>query len=117
MNVEIKILKDLPTKQLNHFEDRVIYNTAVLTREYTKTANAYPYLTGNLRRSEVSSPILGSNKSYGLQAGTNYAKAVWNMTNVSWTNKSTQPQWYYNILRRKGESIIQNAVSRALKEI
>lgn len=117
MNVEIKVLKDLPTKQLNDFEDKVVYNTAVLTREYTKTANAFPYLTGNLMRSEVSSPITGNNKSYGLQAGTKYAKAVWNMTNVNWTNQSTQPQWYYNMIRRKGANIVQNAVDKALKEI
>lgn len=117
MNVEIKIVKELPTKEINKLEDRVVYNTAILTREYTKTANAYPYLTGNLRRSEVSSGITGSNKNYGLVAGTKYAKAVYNYTNVNWTNKSTQPQWYYSVFRRQGNAILQNAVGRAIKEI
>lgn len=117
MNVEIKIIKDIPKDQINKFEDKTIYNTAVLTREYTKTANAYPYLTGELRRSEVSSPIVGSNKSYGLTAGVGYAKYVWDYKNVNWTNSSTQPQWYYSVFRQKGASIVSNAVSRALKEI
>lgn len=117
MNVEIKVVKELPKKQIDKFEDRVVYNTAVLTREYTKTMNAYPYLSGNLRRSETSAAISGSGKDYGLQAGTKYAKRVWNMTNVKWTNSSTQPQWYYNVFRRKGQSIITGAVSKAIKEI
>lgn len=117
MNVEIKFVKDIPKEQIEHFEDRVVYNTAALTRESTKNANAYPYLTGNLRRSEVSAPISGSNKEYGLQSGTGYAKYVWNMNNVHWTNSSTQPQWYYNIFRQKAALIVANAVVKAIKEL
>lgn len=117
MNIEVQIIKDIPKDQIKKFEDRTTYNTAVLTREYTKSANAYPYLTGELRRSEVSSPIVGSNNSYGLIAGVKYAKRVWNYKNVNWTNASTQPQWYYSVFRQKGASIVNNAVSRALKEI
>ncbi len=117
MNIEFVVLKDIPTKQISKFEDRVVYNTAVLTREYTKIANAYPYRTGRLRASEVSSAVTGSNKSYGLGAGTNYAKTVWNYENVNWTNPSTQPKWYLTTFKNKATSIVSNAVSRALKEI
>lgn len=118
MNIEVKIIKDIPKNEINKFEDKVVYNTAVLTREYTKSANAYPYRTGELQRSEISAPIISSgNKSYGLSAGVGYAKSVWNYKNVNWTNSSTQPQWYYSIFRKQGASIMQNAVSRALKEI
>lgn len=117
MNVEVEIIKDIPKEQINKFEDRVVYNTAILTREHTKSANAYPYLTGKLRASEISSPVVGSNKEYGLTAGVKYAKAVWNYTNVNWTNPSTQPQWYYNVFKKEGTTIISNAVSRSLKEI
>lgn len=117
MNVEVKIIKDIPKDQINKFEDKVVYNTAILTREYTKSANAYPYLSGELRRSEVSSPIVGSNGNYGLTSGVKYAKSVWNYKNVNWTNSSTRPQWYYSVFRQKGASIVNNAVSRTLKEI
>ena len=37
MNVEVKILKGIPVEQINKFEDRVVYNTALATREYVKS--------------------------------------------------------------------------------
>lgn len=117
MNVEVKIIKGLPVEQISKFEDRTIYNTAITTREYTKSRNAYPYRTGKLMRSEVSSPITGSNKEYGLTGGVDYAKDVWKMENVNWTNKNTKPQWYYSCFREKGAVLLTNAVIRALKEI
>ena len=117
MNIEVKIIKGIPTQQINKFEDRVVYNTAVATKEFTKGQNAYPYRTGELRRAEVASAITGSNKEYGLGAGVNYAKYVWNMTNVKWTNSSTIPQWYYNTFRQKGTLLLTNAVVKAEKEI
>lgn len=117
MIAEIKIIKDIPKQEISKFEDKVVYNTAVITREYTKGQNAYPYLTGELARSEASAPVIGSNKNYGLQTGVGYAKQVWNYTNVDWTNPSTQPQWYYSVFRKQGISIVSNAVNRALKEI
>lgn len=117
MNIEVKIIKEIPKKQINQFEDRVVYNTAVLTREYTKSANAYPYRTGKLQQSEVSAPVIGTNKNYGLTAGTNYAPRLWNMTKVNWTNPSTQNQWYKSVFTKNTQTIVQNAVSRALKEI
>lgn len=117
MNIEVKIIKGIPTQQINKFEDRVVYNTAVATKEFTKGQNAYPYRTGELRRAEVASAITGSNKEYGLGAGVNYAKYVWNMTNVKWTNSSTIPQWYYNAFRQKGTLLLTNAVVKAKKEI
>lgn len=118
MSIEVKIIKDIPTQEISKFEDKVIYNAAVLTREYTKSANAYPYLTGELQRSEISAPVVSNgNKSYGLSASVRYARKVWNYKNVKWTNSNTQPQWYYSVFRKQGANIIQNSVSRALKEI
>lgn len=117
MNVEVKIIKGLPTEQISKFEDRTVYNTAVVTREYTKSRNAYPYKSGKLMRTEVSLPIIGSNKEYGLQAGVDYAKYVWKMENVHWTNPNTQPHWYYSNFNEKGAVLLTNAVIKALKEI
>ena len=117
MNVEVKWVKDLPTKQINAFEDRVVYNCAVYTREYTKGTSAFPRLTGELERQEIASSIVGSNKEYGLTSGVDYARYVWKMKNVSWTNKSTKPQWYYTQFKNDGEKIVHQAVNSALKEI
>lgn len=117
MNVEVKIIKGLPTEQISKFEDRTVYNTAVLTREFTKSRNNYPYRTGKLMRSEVSSPVIGSNKEYSLTGGVDYAKYVWKMENVNWTNSNTKPQWYYTNFNEKGAVLLTNAVIRALKEI
>ena len=117
MNVEVQIIKGLPTKQIDMFEDKVIYNIAVLTREYTKSTNSYPYLTGTLQQTESSAPIIGNNKDYGLATGVDYAKKVWTYQNVNWSNPGTQPQWYATNFRLQGNMIINNAVNNALKEV
>lgn len=117
MNIEVKIIKGIPTEQIEKFEDRVVYNLAVLTREETKGLNSYPVRTGELMRQEVAQAILGSNKEYGLSAGVDYAKYVWKFENVKWTNKSTLPHWYYSVFNKNGAMITHNSVERALKEI
>lgn len=117
MDIEVKIIKGIPKEQIEKFEDRVVYNTAVATREYTKSRNAFPYLTGTLRREEVAAPIIGSNKEYGLTSGVDYAKYVWKMNDVNWTNPSTKPQWYYSSFNEKGALLLTEAVIKAKKEV
>ena len=117
MSLQAKIIKDIPEKQIKKYQDRVVYYTAVETREYTKGMGAYPYLTGQLERSEVGSPITGSNATYNLLAGVNYAKRVWKYTNAKWTNTKTQPQWYINVLKKYQNRILQTAKTKASQEI
>lgn len=118
MNIEIEIVKGLPTEQLEEFADKTVYNIALGTREETKGLRAYPYLSGELERTEIAEPIMGSNKEYSLLAGVDYAKQVWNYgSNTKWTNKSTEPQWYYNVFKKHKEVIVSEAVARALKEL
>jgi len=117
MNVEIEIKKGLPKEQIEKFEDKVVYNVAVMTRETTKANNFYPYLTGELSRQEIKAPIQGSNKNYGLTSGVDYAKYVWKMSNANWTNKQTQPQWYYSAFSKQKEVITTAATIQAIKEI
>ena len=117
MNVEIEIVKEIPKKQINQFEDRVVYNVATLTREYTKASNSYPYLSGKLERSEIASPITGKDKEYSLLSGVDYAKYVWNMKDVSWTNSSTKPQWYLTNYKQNQQTIIKSAENRALRSL
>lgn len=117
MNFEIKWEKEIPIDQINKFEDRVIYDCAVFTREFTKGTSAFPYLTGELERQEIAAPIVGSDKSYGLTGGVDYAKYVWRMNNANWTNQATKPQWYYTEFRNNAEKIVGQAINAALKEI
>jgi hypothetical protein len=117
MNIEVKITKDIPEKDIKKFEDRTVYYAAVLTREYTKSLNAYPYLSGELARQEIRSPITGKDAEYNLLAGTRYAKIVYNFKNANWTNKSTKPQWYNSVYRQKEKTIINDAQKRAIGEI
>jgi len=117
MNIEVQIIKGLPTEKIAKFEDKVVYDVAVLTREYAKGSDAFPYLTGELMRSEVAAPIVSTDKGYGLTSGVDYATRVWNYTNAKWTNPATEPQWYYSIFNKNGSTILSDAVIRALKEI
>lgn len=117
MNVEIEIIKGIPKEQIEQFEDRVVYNVAVTTREFTKSKNAFPYLTGTLRREEVAAPIIGSNKEYGLTTGVDYAIYVWKFKNPKWTNPDTKPQWYKSVYEEKKATILNEAIVKAKKEI
>lgn len=116
MKVEIEI-KGIPSKQIERFEDRVVYNSAVLTREETKSLNAFPVRTGDLMRQEIAQQIIGNNKEYGLGSGVDYAPRVYKYENVKWTNKTTLPHWYYSVFNKKGDIILNNSVQRALMEI
>ena len=116
--MDVEIVKDIPEAQIKKFEDRVIYNTAVLTREYVKGVGGYPYLTGKLERTESSAPITKSGESeYDLLAGVDYAKRVWNYRKANWTNKATIPQWYYTAFNQKGNILLNNAIDKAKKEL
>lgn len=117
IEIKVDIIKDIPEKQVKSYEDKVVYNCTAITREYTKGMGAYPYLTGELARQEIASQITGGNATYNLLSGTDYAKYVWKMTNVKWTNKSTEPQWYSNIYRKHQKTIQMTASNQALKEI
>lgn len=115
MIADVKIIKGLPIEQIDQFVDKTVYNTAVITREFTKNANAYPYLTGELMRQEVAQPVVGSDKNYGLLSGVDYAKYVWNFKKANWTNPSTKPRWYYSVFNKDGATILCDAVIKSLK--
>jgi hypothetical protein len=110
--------KDIPEEQITDFEDKVVYYSAVLTREYTKNMNAYPRLSKELEQQEVRAPIKKQQKGvYALLDGVDYAKYVWKMTNVNWTNPNTQPQWYENVYKKKQKTIMSKAEASALGEL
>lgn len=117
MKIDIEIIKGLPVEQINEFADRTIYNVAVETREMTKGLRAFPYLSGELERMEIAEPITGSDKEYGLSAGVDYAKRVYNYNEANWTNPNTERHWYHTVYEKHSASIVNNAKERALKEI
>lgn len=113
ITINVDIVKDIPKNKIKQYEDRAVYYVAVETREYTKGMNAYPELTGDLKRTEIASPVTGGNAEYNLLAGTKYAKYVWNMTKVKWTNSSTIPQWYSNVYKKHQATILESAKTKA----
>lgn len=118
MEFELQWEKQIPIEQIKAFEDKTIYNMAVYTREFTKGSMAYPYLTGELQRTEVVSPVIKlGDCDYGLTTGVDYATKVWQYNNVNWTNPSTKPQWYMSVLKTSVDVIVMNAVQSALKEV
>lgn len=120
MKLKVKVSDNIPqmVEEIDNFTDITIRNVAVLTREMTKNLRAFPRLTGKLEQEEIASQVVGHNKEYGLIAGVDYAVRVWNFgENTAWTNPNTQPKWYYSVYDRHENEIINNAVSRALKEV
>ena len=117
MKIDIEIIKGLPIEQINMFEDRTVYNVAVETREMAKGLRAFPYLSGELERQEIAEPITGSNKEYGLSAGVDYAKRVYNYNEANWTNPNTEDHWYEKVYEKHYASIVNNAMEKASKEI
>ena len=118
LNVSVSMKKNLFSKELDIFTDKVVYDVAVLTREMTKSLRAFPRLTGKLEQTEVASQVVGSNKEYGLTAGVDYAVRVYKYgEKTMWTNPSTQPQWYHSVYEKHQNEILNNAVNRALKEV
>ena len=74
--IKFKWVKELPIKQINKFEDRVVYNVAVFTREYTKGTDAYPYLRE--KRPIVEATVLEEEKLFlkTLEAGERRLKEL-----------------------------------------
>lgn len=118
MNIEFEILKDIPVQQIAKFENQTVKNIATLTKDTTKTKQAFPYLTGELERAESTSEPIGLNDlEYGLVAGVDYAFDVWKMKDVNWTNDKTEEQWYHTIFKNNTAIIVQQACISALRSV
>ena len=112
MNIDVTIIKDIPVKQINTFEDLVVKGIARGTLDMT--AGHFPRLTGDLERGSYAMSVVGSNKSYGIGTTVDYAKYVWNNPKIkNWTNPNTYSEWYLTTLKNKQEHIVNQAVSSA----
>lgn len=115
--VEVKIVKDLPVKELSEYEDKVVFGIARATLDFTNSGRHFPYLTGALNRASMSEGVVKeADKNYHLGArGVDYAPKVWNYgAGTNWTNPSTYPQWYITEFNKDKNLIVQSAIRQAL---
>ena len=121
VEVEVKLIEDLPTDKLNEYVDLVVYGIARGTVDYTLSENRFPRRTGNLQQSSMAQPIRQeANGMYALDipAGAEYAKYVWEFPQeTNWTNPETYAQWYLTTFKNKAEIITQNAVNNAIRSV
>lgn len=113
MNIEVEITKDIPVNKINKFADLVVEGVARATLDMTE--GFFPRLTGNLEIGAYSMGVVGSNKTYGIGSTVDYAKYVWEMKGVNWTNPNTLEQWYLTTFKNKKEHILNQAVTGAKK--
>lgn len=106
-------------KKLDEFPDKFLYRIARLTLDLT-----YPHIPlsrevncGRLRSSSLAYAVKShGNKDYSIGSQTGYAKYVWNMDNKTthWSTPNTGSEWYKNEFKKKGQSIIKNAINTSL---
>lgn len=53
-------------------------------------------------------------EGYFIGNYTPYAKYVYEMKNVQWTRKTTQPRWFHFIWQQYGDMITKNCIERYL---
>lgn len=98
---------------LKNFPDKVIKQIARQTLD--QSYQTIPRDRGNLRTSSKAYGVKGGNGDYTIGSTTSYAKYVWNMNpNSNWTTPGTTSQWYINYFKKKGKSIVANAVNTNL---
>ena len=115
--VEVILVKDLPTNEINEYMDKIVYGIARTTLDLTNTGHHFPYLTGELNRASMAEGVVKeSYGNYHLGAnGVDYAPKVWNYgSNTNWTNASTYPQWFITEFKRDKNIIVESAIKQAL---
>lgn len=97
--------------------DRVIYTVARMTLDQTRSDGIIPRRKGTLRTSSMAGGVRGSNGNYYIGSYTSYAKYVWKMHDVNWTTPGTDGQWYARTIQRHGQTIINNAINKAWRDV
>lgn len=118
IKVDISIPKELPVKELDNYMDKVVYNIARITLDFTNSKQRFPYLTGELNRAAMAEGVVSEgNKTYHVgAAGVDYAPAVWKFPqDTNWTNPNTYAQWYMTEFKNEKEQIVSRAVNNALR--
>lgn len=124
-NITFKVVKPLPVKQLQKWEDKVVYGMARATLDFTNK-NAFPEKTGTLRRASMAAGVktvgrmtygLGYSEEYDGES-VDYGKIVYKYgPGTHWTNKSTVPHWYDGVFKKHKSNIMQDALNIAKSEL
>ena len=118
ISVKVEIPRQLPVRELDNYVDRVVYNTARITLDFTNSKQRFPYRTGELNRGSMAEGVVGEgNKTYHLgAAGVDYAPIVWEYPqSTNWTNPNTFAKWYVTEYKNEQELITQQAISNSLR--
>lgn len=107
-------LNNSAMQRLKDFPDRVIKQIARQTLD--QSYQTIPRDRGNLRTSSKAYGVKGGNRDYTIGSTTSYASRVWNLNpnTTNWTTPGTTSQWYINYFKRKGQSIVANAINTNL---
>jgi hypothetical protein len=104
-------IKDFP----DNFLKRVARQTLDLT--YSHIPLSHNVNSGRLRSSSLAYGVKQKgNLDYTIGSETSYAKYVWVMNDktTNWSTTGTGSQWYLNQFKKKGKSIVQNALRTSL---
>lgn len=116
MNVEVDVKLDKNTfNKINQFPDKFLYRVARQTLDISY--EYIPRLTGRLRNSSTAYGVKQHSRlDYSIGSQTSYAKYVWvmNDSKTNWTTPGTGSQWYATQFKKKGKSIVQNAINTSL---
>ena len=115
MRCDVSWIKELPVREINGFENEVVYRTARMTLDFT--IPHIPYRTGDLNKSSLAFGVQGQDKVYSLGAGVPYAKYVWNFNQetTNWTNPRSYSQWFLTEFKNQKETILGNSVTASYK--
>lgn len=122
MNYEVEFKPNPKVERgLKEIPDDILYSIARQTLDMS--VNIIPKsigknTSGKLRRTSLSGGVRGSHQDYYIGSYTNYAVHVWNMNDATtnWTTPNTHSQWYTRTLKKNGQTIINNAITRSWKE-
>lgn len=116
MNVEVDVKLDKKTfNKINQFPNKFLYRVARQTLDMSY--EYIPRLTGRLRNSSTAYGVKQHSRlDYSIGSQTSYASSVWVMNNstTNWTTAGTGSQWYAIQFKKKGKSIVQNAINTSL---
>jgi hypothetical protein len=118
IGVDINIDYKTFTK-LKDFPNKLIYRVArqTLDLSYIHIPLSKNVNNGRLRSSSMAYGIKqNGHLHYSIGSQISYAKYVWVMDNATtnWSTAGTGSEWYYNQFKKKGMSIVQNAIRTSL---
>lgn len=115
MEVEISWEKELPVRDIDGFEDEVVYRMARMTLDFT--IPHIPYRTGRLKNSSLAFGVQGNNKNYAIGDNINYSKYVWNydQNTTNWTNPRSYSKWFLTEFNNQKETILNSAITNSYK--